>query len=214
MQLSVPRYKAISEDRGATLDTIDIPLNDRPWLEEQFAQIRAIPDEPGRLRSLEALLNRTDPGPGGFYDALGNLTQQTHLVRGLPYGDDPAFLKSSLVGFGRRDGWPLAWCRNAQTLVDNPLRLHYDDLDRNTRYRVRVVYAGDSFRTRLRLMADDREIHALLKKPDPVQPLEFDIPPEVTADGSLTLSWTRDPGLGGNGRGCEVSEVWLIRANP
>ena len=38
MQTSVPKYQAISVDRGATLDTIDVPLNNRLWLEERFAQ--------------------------------------------------------------------------------------------------------------------------------------------------------------------------------
>jgi hypothetical protein len=45
----------------------------------------------------------------------------------------------------------------------------------------------------------------------PVRPLEFDIPREATATGELTLSWSREPGLGGNGRGSQVSEIWLIR---
>src|SRR5213082_399745 len=39
MQLSVPRYQAISVDRGANLDTIDMPLNNRGWLKQQFAEI-------------------------------------------------------------------------------------------------------------------------------------------------------------------------------
>ena len=37
MQLSVPRYKAIGVDRGASLDTLDVPLNNRLWLERSFA---------------------------------------------------------------------------------------------------------------------------------------------------------------------------------
>ena len=53
--------------------------------------------------------------------------------------------------------------------------------------------------------------HGFQQKPNPVKPLEFDIPAEATRDGALTLEWTRPPGLGGNGRGCQVSEVWLIR---
>jgi hypothetical protein len=32
MQLSVGRYKAIATERGANLDTIDLPLNNRGWL--------------------------------------------------------------------------------------------------------------------------------------------------------------------------------------
>ena len=33
----------------------------------------------------------------------------------------------------------------------------------------------------------------------------------TTATGTLTLEWSRVPGLGGNGRGTAVSEVWLIK---
>ena len=59
---------------------------------------------------------------------------------------------------------------------------------------------------KIRLTANHRiEIHPFIAKPMPVQPLEFDIPGEATANGELTLSWSREPGLGGNGRGCQVS---------
>jgi hypothetical protein len=211
MQLSVPKYQAISVDRGANLDTIDVPLNNRVWLEQQFAEIQALTDEPERLRRLEAIVNRTDPGPGGFYDSLGDLSRQPHLVRGAGFERDPAFLRSSLVGFGHRRGWPLAWCRNAQSLNDAPLQMRYQGLDRAARYRVRVVYSGDKFTTTIRLEADAIEVHPWLKKPSPVHPVEFDIPSAATSDGELLLTWTQEPGLGGNGRGCQVSEVWLIR---
>src|SRR5208282_5450061 len=55
-------------------------------------------------------------------------------------------LHSSLVGFGSRAVWPQAWCQNAQTLHDATLLMRYDRLDGKARYKVRVVYAGDSFR--------------------------------------------------------------------
>ena len=47
MQLSVPLYDAIAVDRGANLDTLDVPLNDRLWLHDQLARVSAI-DERGR----------------------------------------------------------------------------------------------------------------------------------------------------------------------
>jgi hypothetical protein len=50
-----------------------------------------------------------------------------------------------------------------------------------------------------------------MSKPVPPEPLEFDIPLEATKNGALTLSWYREPGLGDNGRGCHVAEVWLSR---
>jgi hypothetical protein len=55
------------------------------------------------------------------------------------------------------------------------------------------------------------EVHPYLAKPTDVRPLEFDIPPAATRAGELSLSWFGEPGRGGNGRGCQVSEVWLVR---
>jgi hypothetical protein len=52
-----------------------------------------------------------------------------------------------------------------------------------------------------------------MEKPDPVHPIEFAVPMGATADGELTLRWSPEPGRGGNGRGCQVAEVWLIRTN-
>ena len=89
--------------------------------------------------------------------------------------------------------------------------MRYTGLDPSARYRVRVVYAGET-PAAVRLVADGKfELHPLVKKESPVRPVEFDVPREATADGELVLSWYRAPGLGGNGRGCQVSEVWLIR---
>jgi hypothetical protein len=55
------------------------------------------------------------------------------------------------------------------------------------------------------------EIHPYRDKPNPVAPLEFDVPQDATRSGTLTLEWTRTQGLGGAGRGCQVAEVWLMR---
>jgi hypothetical protein len=211
MQLSVARYKAIAVGRGATLDTIDVPLNNRVWLEDQLTALGKLETEEDRLKGIEAILGRTDPGPGGFYDDLGDPARQPHLVRGPAFAEDPDFRRGPLVGFGRRSGWPLAWCQNAQCHYDAPLELHYEGLDAQAPYRVRVVYAGDNFRTRVRLDADEWVVHGLIAKPDPVRPVEFDIPAAATADGTLTLRWSQEPGQGGNGRACQVAEVWIMR---
>jgi hypothetical protein len=55
------------------------------------------------------------------------------------------------------------------------------------------------------------EIHPFIEKAFPVSPQEFDIPGKATERGELELSWFREPGQGGNGRGCQVAEVWLIK---
>ena len=89
--------------------------------------------------------------------------------------------------------------------------MHYGGLDPAAQYRIRVVYAGDSPGRKIRLMAGAFEVHPLMLKPQPVRPVEFDIPRAATSGGELDLRWYREAGLGGNGRGCQVAEVWLMK---
>jgi hypothetical protein len=215
MQLSVPRYQAIAVGRGANLDAIDYGLNNKVWLQERFAGIRAVANESDRLAKISDILNWTNPGPGGFYDDLGDQSAQPHLVAGDGFAKDPEFRSSSLLAIGARrpdQGWRVSWTTNAESMFDAPLRMRYDELDPNAQYKVRVVYGGDMLRVPIRLVANGKtEIHGYRQKPDPVAALEFDLPREATRSGKLELEWTRPAGLGGNGRGCQVSEVWLIR---
>jgi hypothetical protein len=215
MQLSVLRYKAIAIGRGANLDAIDYGLNNRGWLEERFAEIRAMDTESNRLAKISEILNWTNPGPGGFYDDLGDPRQQSHLVMGDGFEKDPEFRGSALIGFGARrpdQGWRVSWYSDAESLFDAPLRMRYTDLDPSAQYKIRVVYGGDMLRVPVRLVANgDVEIHRYRQKASPVAPAEFTVPRQATSKGTLDLEWTRPEGLGGNGRGCQVSEVWLIR---
>ena len=223
MQTSVSRYKAIAVDRGATLDTIDYPLNNRAWLKQRFVALRQLTDEQARLRGIQEIVDWTNPGPGGFYDDLGNTAQQPHLVVGEGFERDPASLASSRVGFAGPErteaatanltgAWRISWLDHAESLLDAPLTMRYNDLDPQARYKLRVVYAGDGLSKKIRLMAgDDIEIHPYIAKPRPIQPIEFDIPADATHTGQLTLHWYREPGLGDNGRGCQVSEAWLMK---
>jgi len=224
-QLSVEKYQAIRVGRGANLDTVDLPLNNRLWMKQRFGEIREMEAETDRLAAIDEMVNWTNPGPGGFYDDLGNLARQPHLVREPGYPNDPAHLKSSYVslgrvGYGKRQGgsfelehvYPISWWRTAGTLNDHPLQLRYEDLDPGAQYKLRVVYAGDNSRPKVKLVADGRyEIHALMAKPVPYTPVEFDVPREATADGKLELTFTREPGLSGNGRGMDIGEIWLMR---
>jgi hypothetical protein len=196
MQLSVKLYQAIAVDRGANLDTIDVPLNDRLWLKKKIAEAK---DQ----AALDALVNRRNPGADGFYDDLGVVGEQPHLVHD----------KATYLGFNYNAEWPMAWWNHAGSLYDAPLRMLYTGLDPQAQYRLRVVYAGDSPRVKMRLTAGDPEIevHPYLDKPTPMAPLEFDIPAAAIAHGDLTLTWRREPGQGGNGRGNEVAEAWLLK---
>ncbi|HXH51627.1 MAG TPA: hypothetical protein VNM47_19985 [Terriglobia bacterium] len=216
MQLAVERYQAEAVSRGANLDTLDVPLNDAPWLKHQFTEIRKLASYNAQYKAILEILHRTDPGPGGFYDNLGDLSRQPHLVRGPGPTRDPEFRHSALVGHGypewSRAPVPMAWKCWAESLFDAPLQMQYQGLDPNAQYKVRVVYSGDAPHLKIRLDCNEKyTIHPLVMKPWPPRSLEFDVPREATAAGNLTLTWHREAGLGHNGRGCQVAEVWLIR---
>ena len=40
---------------------------------------------------------------------------------------------------------------------------------------------------------------------------EFALPADASGKRELTLTWYQEPGRGGNGRGCQVAEVWLTK---
>jgi hypothetical protein len=217
MQLAVERYQGEAVVRGADLDTLDYPVSDAPWLLLQISEISREPDSAKQVATIRAILTRTDPGPGGFYDELGDVANRRHLLPGEGAEQDPEFRATPLTGFRYPDPFgnhaPLAWKRWAESLFDSPLRMRYTGLSKQARYRLRVVYSGDQPKKKLRLVANEHfEIHPYALRPWPPAPQEFDIPAAATAAGELNLAWTAEPNLGGDGRACQVSEVWLIIA--
>jgi hypothetical protein len=90
--------------------------------------------------------------------------------------------------------------------------MRYAHLDPNSRYRIRVVYSGEDSIYDFRLVANGaHEVHGWMKLPNPVKPVEFDIPAAASASGTLNLEFQRRPGAGGAGRAVQVGEVWLLR---
>lgn len=219
MQLSVDRYQAIEVGRGANLDEIDVPLNNRIWLKQRFAELEKLPDTKAKLHAIDEIIHWTDAGPGGFYDDLGDPARQPHLVANGLYASDPGYLATPTIGFVSKPAWRRSWCNHVDGLYATPVRMHYDGLDIDAAYKVRVVYAGDNVEAKVRLRAFGKgetpdtaaEIHPFQPKPQPVRPVEFEIPATITASGELTLEWSANPERGGAGRGCQIAEVWLIK---
>lgn len=223
-QLSVARYGAQAVRRGASLDGLEYPLNDRLWLQQRCAEIAAQAAEDARLEAVDAILRRTDPGPGGCYDNFGAAAQQAHLVTGRGFRDDPSFLDSALQGFAipyPAEAIPSAWLTQAESIGRGPLQIRYTGLDPAAGYRVAVVYGGERRsgsalpRVRMDAVGGDgitRAVHGWLAKPDPRGPLSFDLPAGSAADGTVTLRVFHEE-LGGPGRGAQVSEIWLQRSD-
>lgn len=217
LQMSVPLYKAAGIGRGACLDTLDVPLNDVRFFKAEFSKILGMPDEKTRLEAVRALVERKDPGPGGFYDNLGDIFAQPHLVSGPGFPRDPSFYSSAIPAFQEPFNtttvpvYPRAWYDWADAFYGHPLQVHYPKLDPEERYRLEVVYPLDASGAEIRCEGSydgtSFLIHDFLRRPNPMKVLSFSIPKPVS---SLLLSWTsRDQG--GNGRGSQVAELWLRR---
>ncbi|WP_446741724.1 hypothetical protein [Silvibacterium acidisoli] len=214
MQLSTQKYGASGIERGANLDRVDVNLNNRAWMEKQFDRLEKLPTEAGRQAGLSAMLHYEDPGPGGFYDDLGDPSDEPHLVMGEGASRDPQLYATTVNGIADKipdEGLRISTITYAETLYDTPVEMRYEDLDPAKHYRLRVTYGGEDYTLPIRLIANDAvEIHAPLRRKGNPETLEFDIPQSATTHGKLDLKWTRPTGAGGGGRGLQIAEVWLI----
>lgn len=221
-QLTMQKHGAMS-GRGNFMDLINMPLNDAPYLLDQFKRIEKLSSEAEMLREIDQLLHRTDPGPGGFYDHFGDPESWYRVAPGLPWEQDPGSLQSPRIGFGvglvgeewvdeiQATGFkgqvtPRVWMKQAKTLYDQPLRIRYETLDPDATYRIRISYTG-RFRSRMKMTTDDgMTIHDFIQTGE--QPtFEFNIPKSSTADGKVTFEWT----CGEGERGSQVTEIWLMK---
>ena len=83
LQTSVAKYNASGRGkRGAVLDFVDYPLNNRYWLLDEFAKVEKLASEDAKTRRLVELANWETPGPGSFYDAVGIQAKSPHVFRG------------------------------------------------------------------------------------------------------------------------------------
>lgn len=221
-QLTIEKHGAMP-GRGNFIDNIDIPLNNAPWLLDQLAVWEKIEDDAERLTKIKAMLHRTDPGPGGFYDHFGSVQSKYRVVADKTWEEDPGSLQSPRISFGvgvigeewvhevRSQGFsgqttPAAWMSQINTLYDTPLKIRYDNLDTTATYKMRITYTG-RFRSKQKLVANGNiVIHDFIQTGEkPVY--EFDIPKEATSGGEVIFTWT----CGDGQRGSQVTEIWLMR---
>jgi hypothetical protein len=218
-QLTIKKHGA-ADGRGNFIDNIDVPLNDAPWITSQLQQIRAFKSEADRLSKINALLHRTDPGRGGIYTNFGTPASRQYVLPGVGWEKDPGGLQSPMVNFGvgtKEDEWvheilpkgfggqtvPKSWMRQTGTLYECPLQIHYEHLNPNSTYHIRIAYTG-RFRSTIKLTANGYLVHDYLQTGD--QPLyEFEIPPPALVTGSLTLTFSCPEGE----QGPQVSEIWI-----
>jgi hypothetical protein len=209
LQTSVPLYQASGHERGAVLDFVDHPLNNRWWLEDEFARIRKLPAETDKLKALELIRTWEQPGPGSFYDEVGNIARSPHVIRGEGLNTDPMMERNPNPGFWFWDSGSSRRRLSWQTSADWPLGLQYHRLDPAASYRIRLTgYGQAKLRANGQLLKPTRD-----NKHEIGEFKEFPVPANLIKDGKLKLTFdlpTDEAQLNWRQQS-RVSEVWLLK---
>ncbi len=208
LQTSVKKYRASGEERGAVLDFIDYPLNNRWWLEDRFAAIKKLPASE-QVAALTTIANWEHPGQGGFYDDIGNVAKSPHVLRGESWQTDPLLRKADTPGFG---WWNDGFSRERQSWITSlrwPVGLEYNTLDTNVSYTIRVTGFGDC----LLIINGQRVAHTMYGK-GLGEVKEFPVPKELIKRGKITVGFEDINEDNVNWRQqSRITEVWLIKSN-
>ncbi|MFH1740158.1 MAG: hypothetical protein ABIH23_14210, partial [bacterium] len=208
LQTSVKKYQASSAERGAFLDFIDYPLNNHWWLEDEFKKIRALGSEEEKCARLNLIAGWESPGPGGYYDDVGNTAKSPHVLRSEEVVTEPgeeAHPDPTLwwwdEGMSRAR---LSW----QTSMNWPLGVVYEGLDPDASYTVRLTGYGQSL-----LRMDGIRVKPTIDGKEMGEFKEYSVPAEQIQDRKLVLTWDRptDEGHLNWRQHSRLSEVWLLK---
>jgi hypothetical protein len=207
LQSSVPLYKASGYERGAVLDFVDHPLNNRWWLDDEFDHILKMSSETEKLKRLELLRSWENPGAGSYYDEVGNIGKSLHVIHGEGLNTDPLTENNPTPGFWWWDNGfsrkRLSW----QTSLDWPLGLVYRQLDPTAAYTVRMTGYGEA---KLRMNGHPATATVYGKQIGEFK--EFPVDRSLVKEGKLVLTFDKLHEENLNWRQqSRVSEVWLLK---
>jgi len=198
LQTSVKKYQASGSERGAILDFIDYPLNNRWWLADEFTKIGKMASEKEKLARLEVIAKWENPGPGSYYDNISDISKSSHV---LTLSDDATDVAWWEGGLSRR--------RLSTQLFQNFPVLKYNDLDPNGRYLIRVA----GYREAL-LRVDGERVDPTIYNKGYEEFKEFPLNPKFVSDGKIDVTFDQPEESTLNWRErSKVTDVWLIKLN-
>ena len=209
LQSSVKQYFASGSERGAVLDFIDTPLNNRWWLEDQFQAVGALPSEAEKVARLKMLATWEHPGPGSFYDVPGDLSKSpdvTHVVYDPGLDDDSLPTPTYWWWNEGRSRARLTW-----QVTMFPQSIVYEAIDPAATYVVRSTGVGQA-----NLRINGERIQPTIDGKKMGEFKEFPVPARLLESRRLVLTWDKPVGeeeLNWRDQS-RLSEVWLIRQEP
>ncbi len=197
-QTSVPKYGAKSPERGAILDFIDYPLNNRWWLEDEFKKIREFKTEKEKLARLEFIRTYAYPGQGSFYDNISSADAE-HVTSKT---DDAIDYLWENDGLSRK--------RLSTQLFQFRPTLEYDELDPDADYLIRVSGYGEAL-----LRANGQRLKPTKYEKGYEQFKEFPLSKDLITNGKLKITFDKPAEDHLNWREqSRVTDMWLLRQPP
>jgi hypothetical protein len=206
LQTSVKKYQASGLERGAVLDFLDRPLNNRWWLEDEFKKIKALPEQ-DKVKALNVIANWEKPGPGSYYDEVGNVGKSVHEMKGEDWRMDPILRKSLNPGYDFSDNGlsrkRLSWL----TYMRWPISMEYGNIDTSARYTVKINGMGECL-----LKINGQRVAPSHYGRTYGEMKEYPVPEALVKQGKLVLTWddVNEDFLNWR-RQSRVTEVWLIK---
>jgi len=196
LQSSVPKYQASGFERGCFMDFIDYPLNNRWWLEDEFSKVRKMANEQEKLARLDLIIHWENPGEGGYYDNISDVSASPHVISKTEDAIDYAWWDN---GKSRK--------RLSTQLFQFSPELEYSRLDPDTDYLIRIAGYGEALLrangVRLEPTTYDKELETFK---------EFPLPKELIREGKLKLTFDRPDESHLNWRQySKVTDVWMIK---
>jgi hypothetical protein len=206
LQTSVEKYTASGAERGAVLDMVDRPLNNRWWLEDEFKKVREMTDKNAQIARLKEIATWENPEGCVFYDSVGNVSKAQHVLRGETTDTDPNHERSLNPDHVWKDN---GLCRDRiswMTYLDWPVGVRYP-VEPGGSYVLRMAGQGVAL-----TKVDGVRVQPTKDGKTPAEIKEFPVPASATEDGDIVITWDVPDEQQLNWRQrSRLNEIWLIK---
>ena len=196
MQTSVAKYHASGSERGAILDFLDYPLNNRWWLTDEFAKVSKMATEKEKIDRLDVIRTWENPGPGSYYDNISDISKGPRVKTRTEDATDVAWWED---GKSRK--------RLSTQLYQNFPKLDYADLDPNGHYTIRIAGYGDAL-----IRVDGERISPTVYSKELEKFKEFQLSPKYVSDGKIQVTFDIPEESKMNWRDqSKICDIWLLK---
>lgn len=206
LQTSVEKYTASGTERGAVLDMVDRPLNNRWWLEDEFKKVREMTDKNAQMARLKEIATWENPEGCVFYDSVGNVSKAQRVLRGETTDTDPNHERSLNPDHVWKDN---GLCRDRiswMTYLDWPVGVRYP-VEPGGNYVLRMTGQGVAL-----TKVDGERVASTKDGKTPAEFKEFPVPASATEDGAIVITWDVPDEQQLNWRQrSRLNEIWLIK---